>query len=92
MIDKKTGELIIKLVNSSSKSQQIELNIQGVKPAKKNAMMQELAANDLYSYNKLSELDKLRTVDKSVELRSSKINQQLVPYSVNVIKLAYLLK
>ena len=92
VIDKKTGELIIKLVNSSSKSQQIELNIQGVKPAKKNAMMQELAANDLYSYNKLSELDKLRTVDKSVELRSSKINQQLVPYSVNVIKLAYLLK
>ena len=92
VIDKKVGELIIKLVNSSSKSQQIELNIQGVKPAKKNAMMQELAANDLYSYNKLSELDKLRTVDKSVELRSSKINQQLVPYSVNVIKLAYLLK
>ena len=92
VIDKKTGELIIKLVNSSSKSQQIELNIEGVKPVKKIAMLQELAANDLYSYNKLSELDKLKTVDKAIEVRSNKIYQQLVPYSVNVIKLAYSLK
>jgi len=92
VIDKKNGDLIIKLINSSSKAQQIELNIEGVKLAKKNAMMQELAANDLYSYNKLSELDKLKPVEKTIELRSNKINQQLAPYSVNVIKLAYSLK
>lgn len=92
VIDKKTGELIIKFVNSSSKAQQIELTIEGVKPAKKNAMMQELAADDLYSYNKLSELDKLKTIEQALELRSNKINQRLAPYSVNVIKLAYSLK
>lgn len=92
VIDKKTGELIIKLVNSSSKVQQIELSIEGVKPAKKNAVTQELAANDLYSYNKLNELDKLKTVEKTIELKSNKINQQLAPYSVNVIKLAYSLR
>ena len=88
VIDKKTGELIIKIVNSSSSSQQIELNIKGVKPAKKNAMLQELAANDLYSYNKLSELDKLAPVEKTIEVRSTKLIRQLSPYSVNVIKLA----
>ena len=92
VIDKKNGDLIIKLVNSSSKAQQIELNIEGVKLAKKNAVMQELAANDLYSYNTLSELDKLKPVEKTIELRSNKIEQLLAPFSVNVIKLAYALK
>jgi len=92
VIDKKNGDLIIKLVNSSSKAQQIELNIEGVKLAKKNAVMQELAVNDLYSYNTLSELDKLKPVEKTIELRSNKIEQLLAPFSVNVIKLAYALK
>jgi len=68
------------------------LNIEGVKLAKKNAVMQELAANDLYSYNTLSELDKLKPVEKTIELRSNKIEQLLAPFSVNVIKLAYALK
>ena len=54
--------------------------------------MQELAANDLYSYNTLSELDKLKPVEKTIELRSNKIEQLLAPFSVNVIKLAYALK
>ena len=89
VIDKKSGELIIKFVNSSSASQQVELNIGGVNPIRKNAIKQVLAANDLYSYNKLSELDKLSPVEGSFEVRSNKINQQLLPYSVNVFRIAY---
>jgi alpha-N-arabinofuranosidase len=92
VIDKKSGELIIKLVNSSSTRQEIELNLEGVKLVKRNALRQSLAANDLYSYNKLSELDKLSPVEESFEVRSNKINQQLLPYSVNVIKIAYTVK
>ena len=89
VIDKKSGELIIKFVNSSSASQQVELNIGGVNLIRKNAIKQVLAANDLYSYNKLSELDKLSPVEGSFEVRSNKINQQLLPYSVNVFRIAY---
>lgn len=89
VIDKQKGELIIKMVNSSSSSQQIELSIEGIKSAKKDATMQVLMANDLYSYNKLSELDKLAPVEKIIEVTSNKINQQLAPYSVNVIKITF---
>ena len=92
VIDKKTNELIIKMVNSSSTEQQIELIIEGIKPAKENAVMQVLAANDLFSYNTLSELDRLAPVEISFELKSGKIIRQLLPYSVNVIKVAYVSK
>jgi alpha-N-arabinofuranosidase len=88
VIDKKTGELIIKLVNSLPTAQTIELNIEGAKSIKNNGVMQVLAANDLSSYNKLSELSKLAPIEETVEIKSNKINRQLAPYSVNVIKLA----
>ena len=89
VIDQQKGELIIKMVNSSSSSQQIELSIAGKKSAKKDAAMQVLMANDLYSYNKLSEPDKLKPVEKTIEVKSNKINQQLGPYSVNMIKITF---
>jgi alpha-L-arabinofuranosidase len=92
VIDKKTNELIIKLVNSSSSAQQIELNIDKIKSPVKIATMQVLAANDLYSYNKLSELDKLAPVEKSIDIKENKIKSQLLPYSVNVIKIQYAAK
>jgi len=92
VIDKKTNELIVKLVNNSSASQMIELNIEGVKLAKSNASFFQLSGNDLYSYNKLDELDRLAPMKRSFEVKSNKIDQQLAPYSVNVIKLAYSVK
>ena len=92
VIDKKANQLIIKLVNISSSAQLVELNIDGLKLAKSNASLSQLSANDLYSYNKLDELDKLAPVEKTFEVRSNKIDHQLAPYSVNVIKLAYSVK
>lgn len=92
VIDKQQGQLIIKIVNSSSSPQNIDIHITGVKTAKKNGMMQVLAANDLYSYNKLSELDKLAPVEKTFLLRSNKIAEQLLPYSLSIIKIPYAVK
>lgn len=89
VVDNKTGELIIKIVNNSSKVQEVEINITGKKIKKSAGVMQVLSATDLYSYNKLSELDKLAPVEKAVEMKGNKVQQQVVPYSVNVIKLTY---
>lgn len=89
VVDNKTGELIIKIVNNSSKAQEIELNITGKKIKKSAGVMQVLSASDLYSYNKLSELDKLAPVEKAIEMKGNKVQQQVAPYSVNVIKLTY---
>ena len=92
VVDKKKGLLFIKFVNSSSASQQLEFTIAGLKQLNKNASMTVLSANDLYSYNKLSELDKLAPVEKNVEVKGSKIIAQAAPYSVNLIKVAYAVK
>ncbi len=89
VLDKKQGELIIKIVNISSAAQNIELDITGIKPTKKNCTMQVLAANDLYSYNKLSELDKLSPTEKIFLLQSNTMTQQLLPYSLSVFKIPY---
>jgi alpha-L-arabinofuranosidase len=92
VIDKLQGQLIIKIVNSASSLQSIELDITGIKPAKKNCTMQVLSSNDLFSYNKLSELDKLAPVEKIFFLQSNKMTPQLLPYSLSVIKIPYTVK
>ena len=92
VIDKKKGHLFIKIVNSSSKAQPFDLSIAGLKKVNKNGLISVLAANDLYSYNKLSELGALAPSNKPIELKSNTIAGQLLPYSVNVIKVEYAIK
>jgi alpha-L-arabinofuranosidase len=92
VIDKKSNELIIKLVNISSSSQSVELNLTGIKLTKKNSELIQLSGNDLYSYNRLDELDKLAPVQKVFLVTTNKINQLLPPYSVSVFKIPYLSK
>ena len=92
VIDKQKSELIIKIVNSASVSQAIELNLIGIKLAKTDAVSQTLAANDLYTYNKLSELDKLKPEEKKFSVKSNKLNQDLPAYSITVLKIPFINK
>jgi alpha-L-arabinofuranosidase len=89
VIDKQKNELIIKMVNNSPVSQVIELNLNGIKLAKADATLQTLAANDLNSYNKLSELDKLRPEEKKFPIKVNKFNQALLTYSLTVLKIPF---
>ena len=87
VIDGQKGELIIKIVNIASASQTIELNLTGIKLAKSDAVSQTLASNDLYSYNNLSELDKLRPEERKFSIKTNKFDQNLPAYSVTVLKI-----
>ncbi len=89
VIDKQKSELIIKIVNIASMSQTVELNLSGIKLAKTDAVLQTLAANDLYSYNKLSELDKLKPEERKFSVKTNKFNQNLPAYSVTVLKIPF---
>jgi len=77
------------MVNNSPASQIIELNLNGIKLTKTVATLQTLAANDLYSYNKLSELDKLKPEEKKFSIKVNKFNQTLAPYSLTVLKIPF---
>src|SRR6187401_729017 len=89
VIDKQKGELIIKIVNIASMSQTVELNLTGIKLAKTDGVSQTLASNDLYSYNKLSELDKLKPEERKFSVKTNKFNQNLPAYSVTVLKIPF---
>src|SRR6186713_331808 len=89
VIDKQKAELIIKIVNIASVSQTVELNLTGIKLAKTDAVSQTLAANDLYSYNKLSELDKLKPEERKFSVKTNRVNQNLPAYSVTVLKIPF---
>jgi hypothetical protein len=79
--------LIIKLVNSAPVAQIIELNLQGLKLAKGDAMLQQITTDNLAAFNKLSELDKLKPEDKAFPVKTSKFNQFLPSYSFTVLKI-----
>lgn len=90
--DKQKGELIIKMVNSSGQPQTVELNLTGIKPARKEAALQRLAANELAAYNKLSDLYKLKPEEKTFPVRTNRFNQNLPAYSVTVLKIPFVSK
>lgn len=92
VVDKQTNTLIIKLVNSSPLSQIVELNLQGLKLGKGDAVLQQIATTDLSAFNNLSELDKLKPADKAFPIKTSKFNQQLPSYSFTVLKIPLKLK
>ena len=87
VIDKQKGELIIKIVNSASVSQQVELDLKGCKVSKTEGMVQTLATNDIYSYNKVAELQKLKPDEKKLLVSTTKYNHSLPPYSVSVLRI-----
>jgi len=90
VIDKQKGELIIKIVNIASAPQIVELNLTGIKLSKTDAVSQTLAANDLYSYNKLSELDKLKPQERRFSVKTNNVDQNLPAYSVTVLKIPFI--
>ncbi|HEV8270470.1 MAG TPA: alpha-L-arabinofuranosidase C-terminal domain-containing protein [Chitinophagaceae bacterium] len=92
VIDKQKGELIIKIVNSASTSQQVELDLRGCKLSKAEGVVQTLAANDIYSYNKVAELEKLKPDEQKLLVSTNKFNHSLPPYSVTVLKIPVIIK
>ena len=87
VIDKQKGELIIKIVNSASVSQQVVFDLKGCKVSKTEGMVQTLATNDIYSYNKVAELQKLKPEEKKLLVSTTRYNHSLPPYSVSVLRI-----
>jgi alpha-L-arabinofuranosidase len=92
VIDKQKGELIIKIVNTASTSQLVELDLKGYKVSKTEAIVQTLAANDIYSYNKVAELEKLKPDEKKLVVNANKFNHTLPAYSVSVLRIPVSIK
>ncbi|MDQ6903919.1 MAG: alpha-L-arabinofuranosidase [Bacteroidota bacterium] len=87
VIDKKTNEIIIKVVNASSKEQANTFRLDGTKVMSSKAMVITLHNNDLKSENSFSNPQNVAPQESSVGVAKNKINFTSLPYSLSVIKI-----
>lgn len=84
VIDKKNNKLIIKIVNTSARQQNVALNIEGA-PKIGTAEWTELTSAGLLDMNTLDNPDKIRPESKTLTSKTA----TLAPRSVNVITYKY---
>lgn len=83
--DEKKQEIIVKLINTSSNSKEINLDIKGNKLASK-ATMQILRNKDLDSENSFETPQNISPQESEVSLDQNKARLKLPSYSVNIFK------
>ncbi len=88
-LDKTTHELIIKMVNTSSKPVKLDFSVEGLKSLEKNAIEQVLAGSDLKGVNSLQAPTALIPVERSIKLDGKKFGFSLDPLSLTVLKVHY---
>jgi alpha-N-arabinofuranosidase len=86
VLDKKTNEVVIKLVNVSVKSMTREINIEGVKKLDTKASLTVLHSDDINEVNSIEAPKAVSPADQSIPLKGKKINVSLEPYSFTVIR------
>jgi alpha-L-arabinofuranosidase len=85
-IDKKTNELIIKVVNASSKMPSSEILIDGVKGVQSAAKMIVLQSDSPGKVNSFEEATAISPKEQQVTFKGKKISFAWVPYSLNIIR------
>lgn len=85
-IDEKTNEVIIKVVNISAETQNIDLNVNGLAKSA-NGKVISLVEKDLKNYNTITEPVKIMPSESSVVLTKGKAIVSLEPYSFKVFRI-----
>jgi len=84
--DSKTGEVIVKLVNTSGESQEINLNFIGSKISGKGEIV-TLMKGDLTAENSFEAPQNIAPETEEIRIKGSKIRITLPAYSLNVVKI-----
>ena len=86
VIDKKTNEVIIKVVNASGKAQTNNIILEGVKKAAPQGLLITLQSDDLNSMNSFNAPQNVAPKESTIAIKGNKINLTSMPYSFSVIK------
>jgi len=86
VIDVKTNELIIKLVNASNTEQSTTIDLQGVKKIAKEGSLIVLQSEDLNAVNSFNAPGNLAPKETAIAVKGKKINLSAAPYSFNVAR------
>jgi alpha-L-arabinofuranosidase len=87
--DAATRELIIKVVNTSTSVQPVEIELQGKAKPQKVYSQTVLSSTDKYAYNTLNDPLKVSPKQNGGNVSSGKIVSSLAPMSVNVFRVKY---
>ena len=91
VLDKKSNEVIIKLINASPSGQAISLNINGAKLSGNKASITILSA-DKSDVNTLDNPKHVQPMEESLTVKANSVNFSMKPLSMNVIKIRCTLK
>ncbi len=86
VIDKNTGELILKIVNATATEQSRVIEIKGVSKTDATAKMTLLKNENLDATNSLDQPVTITPSEESVSVKGKKISLSLSPYSFSVVK------
>ena len=87
VLDRTNREVIVKLVNTSDKSIQKNLELAGSGTYRDGAIQTVLKGEKLDDVNSFTEPAKIKPVDRPVRVNNKTISLVLDPYSVNVIRI-----
>lgn len=86
-VDKKTNELILKIVNTSGMERSREIVIVGDTNLNDTGIQTILKTEKLDDVNSFTEPAKIKPKDQQVKLNNNKLSLSLAPYSFNVIRI-----
>lgn len=89
VIDKTSKLLIIKITNTTGKSQAIDFDLDGKTKLKAKGTIDELANSNLGQINTFENSEAVSPKIATVNLKGKKLNLNLKPYSFNVIKIPF---
>lgn len=86
VIDKNTGELILKFVNASATANTKTVTVEGVKKTQALAKQIVLSA-DLNTVNSFEKPYGITPVEAAITIKNKKLNMQLQPHSLTIVKI-----
>jgi len=89
VIDRTSNEVVIKMVNSSSRQTLFQINIDGVKTLQRKAAMQMLSSQDQLAFNTITVNKKIYPVEQMIDVNKNNIQVMLSSMSVNVLRIKY---
>ena len=86
-VDEKTGEIVLKLVNTSSDSQQARITLAGVKNIGQVGRALLMQSDDLKTENSLDHPTRLAPVEKQLQVSGSDFSYSVLPRSFTVLRI-----
>ncbi len=86
VIDDKSKEIIVKVVNAGANGRTVKIALNGVRKVKKNGSLILLHSADLKGFNSIENPKAIAPVEKEVAVKGKNIELTLPPYSLSVVK------